>query len=80
MGAKKAILSRVSQDGLGYLMDRTTRKVLHFTFDKIPNYRGESIAQLGICKGDEVTYEADEAGRVTKVFIQTRLPRKIFAW
>ena len=80
MSTKTAILSRVTPDGLGYLVDKSTGQILHFTFDKIPNYRGESTAQLGLAEGDDVTYEADDSGQVAKVFIPLRSARKVLAW
>lgn len=80
MSIKKAILSRITPDGLGYLVDKNSHKILYFTFDKIPNYRGESTAQLGLAKGDDVSYEADEDGQVTKVLIQHRDAKKALAW
>ena len=80
MSSKHAILSRVTPDGLGYLIDSSTRQVLHFTFDKIPNYRGQSTAELGISRGDDVEYEADENGQVTKVVIGIRPQKRLLAW
>ncbi len=80
MSTRKAILSRVTPNGLGYLVDKNSRQILHFTFDKIPDYRGESTAQLGLSEGDDVLYEADENGQVAKVFIPLRSARKAFAW
>lgn len=80
MSVKKAILSRVTRDGLGYLVDKDSRRILHFTFDKIPNYRGQSKEQLGIAKGDDVSYETGSDGQVTTVLIDVRENKKAFAW
>jgi hypothetical protein len=80
MSFRKAILSRVTKDGLGYLVDKSSRQTLYFTFDKIPNYRGQSLSQLGIARGDDVTYEADEGGQVTSVLIPSKPHRKMFAF
>ncbi|RSZ59827.1 hypothetical protein HF313_13930 [Massilia atriviolacea] len=80
MSAKKAILSRITPDGLGYLVDKRSHEIFHFTFDKIPNYRGESTEQLGLVKGDDVSYESDDDGQVTKVIIPIRSSKKMFAW
>jgi len=77
---KRAILSRVTPDGLGYLVDTSTKRIFHFTFDKIPNYRGQSTAQLGIARGDDVEYEADDRGQVTKVVIGSKPHKRAFAW
>jgi hypothetical protein len=77
---KKAILSRITPDGLGYLVDKNSHKIFYFTFDKIPNYRGESTTELGLTKGDDISYEADEDGQVTKVLIPNRTAKKVLAW
>ncbi|USX21037.1 hypothetical protein NHH82_02385 [Oxalobacteraceae bacterium OTU3REALA1] len=80
MSTKKAILSRITPDGLGYLVDKNSHKIFYFTFDKIPNYRGESTTELGLTKGDDISYEADEDGQVTKVLIPNRTAKKVLAW
>lgn len=77
---KPAVLARVTPDGLGYLVDKTTRRMFYFTFDKIPNYRGQTLAQLGISRGDDVQYEADDMGQVTRVVIGQKPHKRIFSW
>jgi hypothetical protein len=80
MSINEAILSRITPDGLGYLVDKNSRQIFFFTFDKIPNYRGESTSALGLAKGDDVSYEADANGQVTKVFVPVRNAKKVLAW
>ncbi len=80
MSIKKAILSRITPDGLGYLVDKKSLQVYYFTFDKLPNYRGESTEELNLSRGDEVSYEADDKGQVTKVFAPVRSQKNVFAW
>jgi hypothetical protein len=77
----KAILSRVTQDGLGYLVDKDSHKVFAFTFDKISNYKGQTTTELGISAGSPVTYDIDGLGHVVKVEIAAPQPKKrAFAW
>lgn len=64
---QKAIFSRVTGDGVGYLVDEGSNKTFTFTFDKIPNYRGQSPKELGISAGAPVTYDLDNAGHVSRV-------------
>lgn len=69
------ILSRVTKDGVGYLVDQGSQKVFTFTFDKIANYRGESASELGLAAGVIVTYDLDKFGRVGEVKLK-RFGRK----
>jgi hypothetical protein len=77
----KAVLSRITRDGVGYLVDQGSHKVFTFTFDKIPNYRGQSAAELGIAAGSPVTYDLDNSGYVSKVQLtQPAKKRWTLAW
>lgn len=80
MSKREAILARMTPDGLGYLFDKSSEKIVHCTFDKIPNYRGQALTQIDAARGDNVTYEADAEGRVVKVFLPLNAPKKMFAW
>lgn len=79
MTRKQAILSGISPDGLGYLLDKNTKDVVYFTFDKIPNYHGQSVNEINANRGDEVDYETDVRGQVVKVFLSIG-QKKRFAW
>lgn len=78
-----AILSRVTDNGLGYLVDKVTKKVLLFTFDKLPSYKGETVSQLGLKAGSPVNYALDDEGTVIAVNVITRQAKKkstLFSW
>ena len=80
MSKKEAILARITPDGLGYLLDKSSEQIVHFTFDKIPNYRGQALTEIAASRGDDVTYETDAQGHVVKVFLPLTAQKKIFAW
>lgn len=65
--SKKAVLSRVTENGLGYLVDQGSLRVFAFTFDKIPGYRGQSRVELGLKPGRIVNYDVDDKGFVAAV-------------
>lgn len=66
------VISRVTENGLGYLVDQTTHQVLPFTFDKIPSYKGETVSELGLKAGSVVQYDVGRDGTVALVIIQNR--------
>lgn len=80
MPRKQAILSRISPDGLGYLLDEKSGAVLPFTVDKIPDYRGQPVMQIEAKRGDEVDYETNVVGDVVRVFLRISDHKKRFAW
>ena len=80
MPRKQAILSRISPEGLGYLLDKNSNAVIPFTVNKIPNYRGEPVTQIAPTRGDQVDYETDTSGQVVKVFLPISAQKKKFAW
>jgi len=48
MAEFKGVLSRVSEDGIAYLVDQESARTFPFTFDKISGYRGEPARKLGL--------------------------------
>lgn len=73
---RTALLGRVTERGLGYIVDDSTGNTFAFTFDKFPNYKGESARELGLTQGSKVTFELDDSGMVKKV----SPPEKRFRW
>ena len=78
MAAFDGILSRVTEDGVGYLVDQKSKNVFPFTFDKILNYRGEAPSKLGLAAGAAVTYDLDGMGQIAKVTIKAQEKKKWF--
>lgn len=66
---KKATLSRITENGLGYLVDQADHRVLAFTFDKIPGYHGQTREKLGLKPGQVVDYDTDDEGYVAEVIL-----------
>ena len=61
---RQGTLGRVTDNGLAYVTDRESGKTYCFTFDKFPNYRGESVHMLGAVPGCAVSFELDGENRV----------------
>lgn len=78
------VISRVTENGLGYLVDQATHQVLPFTFDKIPSYKGETVSELGLKAGSVVQYDVGRDGTVAMVIIPRRQieskKRSMFPW
>lgn len=79
-----SVISRVTDNGLGYLVDQATREVLPFTFDKIPRYRGESVSEMGLKADSVVQYDVGGDGTVASVIISEPRAkgkkRALFSW
>lgn len=78
------VISRVTDNGLGYLIDQATHEVLPFTFDKIPRYKGETVSELGLKAGSLVQYDVGGDGTVASVIISKPRAeykkRTLFSW
>jgi len=61
-----AIVKRIADDSLGYV--NAGGRSLSFTADTIENYRGQSLAELGITEGATIRYVLDDLGRITQIF------------
>ena len=61
---RQGTLGRITDNGLAYVTDCESDKTYCFTFDKFPNYRGESVKSLGAKLGCAVTFELDGENRV----------------
>jgi len=79
MAEFKGVLSRVSEDGIAYLVDQESARTFPFTFDKISGYRGEPARKLGFVAGAAVGYGLDANGHVEEVALMPQ-PKKAWAF